>query len=92
MKAKDFSRAIQDLETGVQWARLKAVEDPIYVRRLHSYLLALEALQLVRQHGMEGVVLGRVSDERPCGGSGVQGPECARCRRRCIPHQAPLFG
>ena len=83
-RSGDFARAVEHARRQIEKYVQLIPEHPSYRGQLRSALIALEALQLVRQHGMEGVLLGRVSDERPCGGSGIQGPECARCRRRCL--------
>lgn len=85
-RSGDFARAIEHAKRGIaKYARLSP-ETPAYRGQLRSEQIALEALLLIRQHAMEGVVLSRVDElraERPCGGSGILGPECARCARKC---------
>ena len=50
-------------------------EQPIYRGQLRSAEIALEALQLIRQHMMEGVILSRVDVARAERGWGkVQSP------------------
>jgi len=59
-----------DFKTALIWARKTverfdrlSVDDPAYRCQLHSAQIALAALLLCQQHGMEGVVLGRL--EKP---------------------------
>ncbi len=85
-RGADFGRAIEHARRQIaKYAKVKG-DSPRYYGQLRSAQIALEALLLIRQHAMEGVVLGRVDQlraERPCGGTEVQGPECAKCSRRC---------
>ena len=69
MRGHDFTRAIEHQRR--QIARFWQVHDR---GQLHSATLALEALLLIRQHGMESVVIQR-AEERERFGIPQPGPQ-----------------
>jgi hypothetical protein len=82
----DFARAIEHAKRSIAKYQRLSPETPAYRGQLRSEQIALEAMLLIMQHAMEGVVLSRVDQlraERPCGGTGIPGEHCIRCGRRC---------
>lgn len=60
----DFAKALEHAWREVAYYERQVLRTGAYAWQLKSAQIALEALLLVRQHQMEGVVLGRVKQMR----------------------------
>lgn len=58
----DFAKAVEHVRRQITYFDRLGEHDPIFKWRAKSARISLEALLLVQQHQMEGVVLGRVNE------------------------------